>query len=1043
MPSFTRPPDLFDYNEPPPLWDEDDAPESSEVRSAAWGMTTTAGLWDIMSEKDYQADPNFKHDWKNMDPRFYRISDELAKSESQEEWDAIQLREVKRMDKLATIGEAGPAGIAALVGAELFDPIMLPFWFIPFTGPGRAGRVANSVRASLAIGTDFAIREAVAHRQEPSRTAGDTIPILGAGMALGFGLGALARPAISKAPIKQQDRMIKELQKNYDEVEAETSGLSAATTTRVPEGTQSPYGVPAKMSEYRANTPKWVKAITPRGPAYRLTHSVDGGMAEPAAIADELIPVKTPKARDEQGLTPRYPSGRHDSWFEELSGEQHNLGAIVPTLIKEARKAVELKHGAKFSKNEMDELLERVAVYGDRSTEYDAVLPFVRELRDITDMWTAREVGVKLFDEMPAAKWNKHYGRRFYDQKKIRERPHVFISKSVRGMMAEEGEIRTVAELESRAANVVSNITSSAKMHPSDTGGGYRHFGPTSTKAITHEVKDEYIEDFLVRSASARIAHIQRDIAPIVTALERYLPYSPSGKIDDVLEYTDKGLSIKYLRKRLDDEFEARRAKALESSDTEMLTKLMRTHEQAVEDTRALINIISGANRHMGNMDRRVVTALNEVRALTSFAWLGNAGLASIHEVLKSTIEHGFSAAGRGMGVVFDPSDLARANVRQVKSLGTALDTAIGNSSALLRADVDEAVALRGMSTMASRYAGKMYQLNGQNHLNSFTKQVEAFAFMQDVIEFSLGKHKLTKGSKVYKQRIASYARNGIGVDDLQRIAREVKRGGIVDHNGTWLFDSAKMGKSGTPAILRRLETRAARAGEAGIVGLVPGSIMTFLENPVGRSLTQFKRVFFGYGDGLGQLAYRMGQGDMRAASGMMAMFGMAWMAYQVRVFLRHLGNDPETAADEFMKEWEQTAIQDHVREAIERSGLTGLFFELFSQADNMAGGGLSHAARLREGSKHYYRNASALGNLIPSLSYAEKAGKGFLSPLKEGGATQRDLQNASYIMPLRTLFYVDPIIDQLINSGGRKLPAGERRARRQRKVEEEGLIIR
>lgn len=1028
MSSFTRKPDLFDYNEPPPAWDEDNAPEMEEVRAAAWGLTTTAGLWDMMTEESYDRDPTFRPDWKNLDPKFYRITDELERAGSLDEFRAIQMREVERQDKLATIGEAGPAGIARMVGAELADPIMLPFWFMPFMGLGRAGRTANAIRGSLAIGTDFAIREAVAHQREPSRTAGDTVPMLGAGLALGLGLGALARPVVSKAPKVMKDRMVQELQNNYDE--ALSPGVGAAAVTN------PPYGAPATLKEYKAFTPKWVKGITVRGPGHRMAHSVDGGMAEPAAMLEELIPVKTPLARHEAGMTPRYPAGRVDSWFEELAGEQHTLSAIVPRLIKDARKAIELEHGVKLSKSEVDELLDRVATYGDDSTEFTAIKPYVHELRNITDMWTAREVGVGLFKEMPAAQWNKHYGRRFYDQLKIRKEPHKFIAASVRGHMAVPGEVRTVEELHSRAADVVSNITSSAKMHPVDSGFGGRHYGPSSTKSITHEVKDEYIEEYLVRSASARVAHIQRDIAPIVTVLERY---GAEGGI----EYGEKGLMIKSLQKRLDDELERRRPAALESADTKKLDRLIRTHEQATKDLQAMTNIISGANRHMGNMDRRLVTALNEVRALTSFAWLGNAGLASVHEVMKSTLEHGFANTARAVGVVFDPSDLARANVNQIKSLGTALDTTIGNSSALLRADVDEAVALRGMATMPSRYAGKMYQLNFQNHLNSFTKQVEAFAFMQDAVEFALGKHGLTKGSKVYKQRIAGLARNGISENDLARIAKEVKKGGIVNDDGTWLFDVNKLGKSRTPGILQRLEVRTARAGEAGIVGLIPGSIPTMLENPVGRSITQFKRVFFGYGDGLGQLAYRMGQGDMRAASGMMAMMGMAWMAYQVRVFLRHLGNDPSTAAEEFRKEWERTAVQDHVREMVERSGLPGLFFELFSQADNMAQGGLSHAVRLNEGSKHYYRNASALGNLIPSLSYAEKAAKGVLSPLKEGGATQRDIMNASYVAPLRTLFYVDPIVDQMIKSGSQKVPAGTRRERRRRKAEEEGVIIR
>jgi len=1048
MGSSARPTDLFDFHDAPMLMPEN-RPDTAEIREAAWSMTPTAGIIDWFNEEDYVVDPLFKPDMKTLDRRFWNISDGLSKARSLDEFRGIQDREVKRQDAILTISEGGAAAMGTAIGMDMLDPVMLPLWFVPFIGP--ATRVANIAKFGAVIAGELGAREVIAHYQQPSRTAKDTVPIVVAGTILGMAFGAVIRPSIANVPKKTTDRMVREQKKAYDSVIDDfddATGQSVGATTA-----ESAYGAPAKMSNERALTPAWVKKVTIKNPKYRMSHSTEHYLAEPSAIIDELIRTHVPRARDTMGKVPRYPAGKIVPWDEEVRMTKNYLTAFSAGKKKQAQKLLK-ENGIKMSLKEVDELLNRIYKYGDDSEfgkGLDFLYPLIGDLRETKRILGERGESVHMFGYKQVAdedgnmvdlivdgfkvprkisdlpKYAPHSSTRIYDRVAIAANPGEFVRDVIREYKR-MGDTRSIEELEERALNAYSNITSSAKINPGDGNRVANHFGPPTSKPITLEVMDRGIDKWLIHSMDAEFASLTRDYIPILTGLERY---GVGG-----LEYTPKGMKVPSLWKRAEEEFLDKRADYLKT-DSVKLEKMTKGHGQDMVDMQHLVNKITGADRYLGILDRRYGRALNEVRNWTSFAWLGNASLASVHEVARSQIIHGLGPVAKSMGLLINPTELLKANINQLKAFGFALDTASIRSSAMMRADVEESIATRGISSFASRHVEKVYQYSGMHHLLSGMKQVEALSFLTDVVDFAIRKQSPKAGSGAYKSAMRNFTRYGIKPDDFERIAKEVSTGGIVQERGVWLIDSHKF-KDGE--LLYKIQQITASAGETSVVVGGIGSLPIVLDNPVGHTIAQFKRVFFGYSGRMGNLALSLSEGDIRAAGGLLSSFSIAWLAWQVRMFMRHVGDNPNTAAQEFMKEWEATAPQDHLREMVERTGYTGLLFEMFSQADTVANGGLSHAMRLNEGSKHFYRDSSLVGNFAPSISYLEKALKAVAAPFKEGGATQKDMKNLSQIMPLRTILYLDPIFDQIARTAGSSLPQGTQRRSRYRKAETEGV---
>lgn len=1062
MASSSRQADTFDFHDAP-MEVTDIPPEFGEVAAAAWSLTPTAGIIDWFKEDDYPADPLFKADPSTLDRRFFNISEELSDAGSEKEYRAIQRRETERQDAMSTVHEGGVAGIAMAVGMDIFDPTMLPFLAVPFVG--QATRLGNIAKFGGVIGAEMGAREAIAHYQQPSRTKRDTIPIMLATTGLGMALGAVIKPSLKNVPRETTNKMIREQDKIYKDTIAreETTGESVGARKA------TVYGVPAKLSEERVIAPKVAAKLVIPNPRSRLAHSANGyGMAEPSAIGDELIRGYVPKARDEMGISPRYPNGKELPWDEEVMRVQEYLTAYSGSLNKTVQRLIKEKTGVKPRYRDVDELNHRIYMYGDEaripqrlSDNIPNIEQLLKEIEPYIDdalktrtAFTLRQEQRGMFgyvketftdasgkaktrykldengnkirvEAKDLPKYSPRHAHTVYDRKKISQNPNRFATTVAhayrnpkRTKVLGLTDKRTFDDLYSRGLDAVSNITSSAKLNIGDGGGVVKHYGPPSVKPVTMKILREDIDDYLIHSMDMEFNYLGKEVEPILNGLERY------G--DDGLEYTNKGIEVKAFGERLEEEYLKRRV-PLAEKDAVALEKMTKGYAQAKTDIQHIVNKITGADRNLGVFDRKLGQILNELRAYTSFAWLGNVALASVHEVARSQILHGLGPMAKSMGVLINPTDLAKSNINALRAYSMGLDTTSARSSALMRADIEDPVAMSGMGSFATRNVDKVYKYSGMNYMIQKWKDVEALSFMTDVVDFAIQKQIPDVGSGAYKAAMRNFTRFGINRTDFEKIAKEVSNGGIVQEKGVWLIDADKF-KNGE--LLNKFRSVIASAGETAVVRGGKGAIPIVMDNPIGRSMVQFKRVFFGYQGRMESLALSLSEGDLRAANGLMTSFAMTWMAWQMRIFMKHFANDPSTAASEFEKEWNASPIQDHIYQMIDRTGYTGLVLQGLQQADKATKGGLSHAINTNVGSKHYRGDGTVIANMIPSLTWFEKVLSVATAPLKEGGATPKDIKNAASLGPMATVIYLDPILEAIARAAGETIDEPTKKAK-------------
>jgi len=483
---------------------------------------------------------------------------------------------------------------------------------------------------------------------------------------------------------------------------------------------------------------------------------------------------------------------------------------------------------------------------------------------------------------------------------------------------------------------------------------------------------------------------------------------------------------VPYLIERQTEEYLTKRL-PLAQTDSVKLEKMEKGYAQGLIDIQHVIDKIVGADEVLGVFNRNFKHILNELRAAASAAWLGNVAAASVHEVARSQMLHGLGPMAKSMGMLINPTDLMKANLSELRALSMGLDVTSAKSTAMMRADIDDAVPLSGLGSFSSRHVDKVYKWSGMNHMIAWMKNVEAVTFMTDVVNFAVKQDIPKVGSGAYKAAMRNFTRIGLSKGDFKRILKEVADGGIIKQDGVWLIDAAKL-KNGE--FIEKFRSIVATAGETAIVKGGKGAIPIVMDNPIGRSVVQFKRVFFGYQGRMESLALSLSEGDMRVASGLVTSFAMTWMAWQVRMFLKHFINDPETAADEFAKEWDASPIQDHIYRMIAGTGYTGLALVGLEQLDKATKGGLSHAINTNVGSKHFKGDGTIIANMIPSLTYAEKALSVVTAPLKEGGITRRDIKTTESIIHLNTLMILDPIMSAISRAIGETIDEPSKRVK-------------
>ena len=984
--------------------DQPGKPGIDQVVDSVWQTSATKGLWDWISEPEFPEDPSFNPDWKTLEPEYQHIYSELAEAKSLEEFRSIQRREDSNRDHYDVIARSGLEGITYSLAAGMLDPITLPLWFIPVTkGFQAAGTVGKMGRLTGFASADMAARESIMHHALPSRTADETTRAMLLTASGATAIGALAGRSSIRVPSKARKKVVDEAKWNANATQDAAVTEKSIGAAEVGEIRRSSIEYSVK-DEMPAKGQKWFYNISVKSPNTRSAMAPFDGLAAPAATISQLVYTGVMKNKYLRGVSDWYSTP-----VDSMVRNARNVAEMeAMDAIRLARREISDTHGVKLSHNEIATMMERGVVYGNDAIRYPQLRPYIQAERKYrADLLDRMKRAGMLSDDVTIEKFNKHYGPRLYDNDAVRNNPKGWVKGVTSGYKA-RGDARTDDELFQRAIDAQRNVASLSKTGEASSfgrGGGQS----ARLKSISLKIDDDYIEPFLIRDVRKARDALNRQLLPELILRERY---------GNVLR-TDDGLKVPALTEGYKKEFDPKYQALIKEGKNEEAKRLLKVHEQNLKDLDHVLKKIGGFGEYNTILTPKVAGFLNELRAYAGAAWLGNSMIASLHEPLRVAMEHGFTPMLRANRLTAFPIEKTRQYVEQMRAFGTGVELRTHGSTAVLRADIDSPPMLpAGAGSIAQRQlAPTMYKWNGQNWFNQTFKTGAATTHGDQMVRYAAGTQGAKKGSVEYTQTEARFAQLGIGKTEMKQLSKAIDDGFVEEINGVYFIDLEGMTNK---SLARKLGESMAMYADSVVVTPGTGALPMILDNQVGKMLTQFRNVFFNMqSKTIMPTASRIAHGDMRALRGMSAMMAMSWLIYQFRLYGR-AGFDSEA----FEEEWGKMSIQDHVREMIEASGMSGLTMEMFSMADSAVEGNLSRTFGMQEGA----RSRMGLATLVPpGLSWAKRVSGAALSPLTEDGTTQADINAAGYAVPLRTMWYLDPLLDQIQESTANQFPQGGR----------------
>jgi hypothetical protein len=297
-------------------------------------------------------------------------------------------------------------------------------------------------------------------------------------------------------------------------------------------------------------------------------------------------------------------------------------------------------------------------------------------------------------------------------------------------------------------------------------------------------------------------------------------------------------------------------------------------------------------------------------------------------------------------------------------------------------------------------------------------------------IRHALGTQASKVGSPEYLTEISTMAKLGVDKAVMRGVKRNIDAGRYKEIDGVYF---ANVDDWDIPLIRERFTEAAAGFGDLAIVSHSSGALPRILDNQLGRMFTMYRNVFFNMQTKtILPIAQRLARGDMRTARLLMAEFGVAWSIYQIRLM-----GKSDWDFDKYEKKWNEMAIQDHVFEAFQASGLGHLMPEMLGAADNLSSGNASRLLHLNESTQNYFNRNLGLTGLSPAISWADKVARGTVGAAVSGGWTQSDINGLGYSLPGRSIPYLDLPISAIQNAIVEQFPKSQQRERRTRTANE------
>jgi hypothetical protein len=507
-----------------------------------------------------------------------------------------------------------------------------------------------------------------------------------------------------------------------------------------------------------------------------------------------------------------------------------------------------------------------------------------------------------------------------------------------------------------------------------------------SLRERTLTLPDNEMEEFLVNDFERVLRLHVRQMGADIEITRKFGSPDMADAIDDIKN--DYNQLLDELPDVVAKRWPKLSGKELEAKVAKASIKLQDNLKSDIRDFEAMRDRLTGRRSIPSNPDGILHRASIFFRNFNLLRLGGGFALSSVPDVGSIAMSHGMARVmGRkGLMNIIAQSKISKSTMREVKLLGTALDLVLDTRANNL-ADIGDDYGRFSKFERGMKYAADKYGLiNGMSIWNSFVKQWAGLVSITRTLEAC---EAVAKGT-IKEKEMRRLLWQGIDPDMAKRIHRMADKHGATEGGVRWANVEAWLGPDGQYARLEREALGAAIIKDVDSIIVTPGigDKPLWLDAEGTRLIGQFRSFFLS--SAVRITTRGLQERDMNTLQGAALMTTLGALAYYLKTPDEKLSDNPGV--------W--------IKEAVDRSGLTGWFMEANNMTEKFTGNsiGLSGLFNLKPSQR--YASRGFVGNLAgPTWGLFDEAA-GFAAAAGTGTWGENDTERAANMIPMWKTFY-------------------------------------
>jgi hypothetical protein len=818
------------------------APSALDVAAAAERQSNVAGM---LYDRFYANPKPSVAPVPGFDPLasvpngYSAYADRFLDAQSPQEVQWIKGRIDQEISDRQTIARAGGWGVAATLAAGATDPVTIASMAIPVAGEAR---LANMGRLAVVAGGAAAAQEGIAQAVQETRTPGESLTNIASSAILGGILGAAIRPRVPQADF---DRLASGL----DEIPPKVAPIANPTGASTAGAAAAQPGV--DLAGNTITGPAKTLAEGPIGqvaPGLRLLTSPSNEVRDlaqhlvetPEMLAKNLEGIPTPtaietKLRGYDGLWYQGWKARGDAfrdYRERIAGSDTDE--------------------APLSRGDFNEQVAFAMRRGDNSAIPEVAQAATDTRHIVFDPLKERAIQLGLLPDQVKATGADSYLMRQYNAAAIRANMPDWLDRLTQGV-TEQGvdpaEARDIAYKATRNVlgsergtmdwNVLQDIVPKA--------------GPLEKRTL--ELPDTLLEPYLNNDIDHLSHSYIRSMAPEVEMTARFGSRDLHDQFDAVK-----------------DDYARLQEQAIAQGKPEQVPELDARRDADLKDLAAVRDRLYGIYGQPKDPSSFFIRAGRLLRTGNALRLLGAATLAHFPDIANVITRFGLPNTFRALTRLGTSLQAVKLTTSEARRMGIGLDMVTNTTAALLGDYGSHSQFFE--QRLASRLARGFSIATGETPLITTVQSVASL----------LSQDELLRAAEVYKpgalagsRQLARFASAGIDPFMLDRIGGQYREFGR-EVNGL------KFGMSDTwrdRGAAQAFEGAVSKDAHGMTLRPSAGDLPLLMSSELGKALLQFKSFAFAASRHvLMPLSQGIAAGDVRAATGLLALLGSGYLSY-------------------------------------------------------------------------------------------------------------------------------------------------------------------